>query len=139
MAAVTQESMPPLRSATALGFSVMRASNSPCRWVPYEFMQLQAESHGQSVGENPFDELARIQSRPTARGVLEDRREQHLVHARRELVALRELPCEIVIPAAGDHKLDFIFLVDRVEVGEVECVRLAGIRAFHIDDLYHLA
>ena len=67
--------------------------------------------------------------------VFEDRREQHLMHALRELMALREIAGKIVIAAAGNHKLDFVLLVDCVEIGRIEGVRFAGIRAFYIDNL----
>ena len=56
-----------------------------------------------------------------------------------EPVARREIAREIIIPAAGNHKLDFVIAADRFEICRVKGFRLARIRALHVHDLDDLA
>ena len=102
MAAVTHESIPPLTRTTALDFSAMLRRSpriqTPCVGrVPDEFVQLQTETHGQPVGQNPFRKQPRIQPVPCAIGIGKHRRKQDLPHAARQFVLGGEIPGEFVI------------------------------------------
>src|SRR5579863_1176878 len=67
--------------------------------VPDEFMQLQAEADGQSVGENPFGEFARVKSRPFPFRIRKNGREEHLGNTAGEPMLAREIAGEFVVAA----------------------------------------
>ncbi len=75
-----------------------------------------AQPHRQAIGQNPFREQARAQFRPGSLGVGKNGRKQHLPHAAREVVLRDKFAGELVIAAAGDHELDFVLGVQRLEI-----------------------
>src|SRR5579875_217285 len=121
------------RSAKILARS--RSLHSFHRRIPNEFVQLQPEANRQSMRQNPFREMARIQPIPAARRVREYRRKNHLTNPRRQPVPGNEIAGEIIIAAAGNHEFNFVLFVQCAEVGHVESAAFAGIRAFHVDNL----
>src|SRR5208283_909573 len=140
MAVQTHESMPPLSSTTDLTPFILSPayafqSNTPHGRVPDNFVQLQAQAHAQAVRQNPFDELPWRQTFPLSQRVFVYRREYDLIDALGELVGMRELAGEFIIPAAGNHKLHLVLGIQLFEVARIEGVGLTGIRAFYVDDL----
>src|ERR1700736_3126767 len=107
MAAVTQESIPPLRSTTAC----LCAPSCLCVWsisiirlviysavrdclllntfrgrIPYEFVELQSQPHRQAVCKNPFHQRPRLQPLPFSFRTLKDRRKKRRARTLRELM-----------------------------------------------------
>ena len=98
-------------------------------------MQLQSQPHWQSVLEDPFDQLPRLQPLPFSFRIIEDRGKQDLVHAFVQVVFIRKFPRELVIAPRGDDKFHFVVPTKRLQVPHLKRLSLAGIWALHIDDL----
>src|SRR6267154_1516930 len=112
MAAVTQESIPPLNKTTALGFlliilgvkflftlrcnSGLRSLYAAGGRMPYEFMQLWTEPHGQAVSQNPFRNVPGTHPRPDSLRIGVHGGKYHLMSALGEAVLPHKVPRKFV-------------------------------------------
>src|SRR5579863_283712 len=65
-------------------------------------------------------------------------RKQHFANPLCQTVSPREIAREIIIPAAGNHKLDFVARSQNLKIGHVESARLTGVGTLDVhyfDDL----
>src|SRR5436190_17996239 len=75
--------------------------NPALRWAPDEFVHLKLKTHVEFVLQNPFHNLARIDP-------AKDRRKEHRMAARCQIVTLYFLASPLVIFATTDHKFHFV-------------------------------
>src|SRR6267154_5272145 len=152
IAALTQESIPPLKSTTAFLWSIpfttastssapffltSLTSNSLGGRIPDKFVQLQPEPHRQIVRQHPFDQHARVQARPLPLRILERRRKQNLSHSPCQAVLQGKIARKFVVAPSGKHELHLVVIGQSFEIAHLESIRIAGIRAFHIHNLDH--
>src|SRR4051812_45712559 len=102
-----------------------KSSNAFGFRLPDEFVDLQAEAHVQSVCEDPFGELLRIEQAMrgvarAARVFAETGREDNRVHAGGQIVLAGEVAGEVVVGAIGKHELDLVARSECFEVREIE-------------------
>ena len=103
-------------------------------------MDLQAETHVQSVFQDPFGELLRIEQAVrrvagAARVFAKRRREDDRVHTVNEIVFAGEVAGEFVIGTVHEDELDLIAFGHCIEVLEFKGVGCAGVWTLHVDDL----
>src|SRR5215467_2311594 len=145
MAVPTQESIPPLNNTTAFresliftSFSLLLyfvSSNALRRWVPNKLVQLQSQPHCQTIRQDPFRQLAWFEPRPFALWVFKHGRKQNLSHTPRQPVFAREFACEFVIPSRRKHEFRLVVFRELCKIVPVKSIRLARIRAFHVNNL----
>src|SRR5208282_5896878 len=110
-------------------------SNSTHDRVPYDFVQLKAQADGQAICQDPFHKLPGLQTLPLFLRILVYRGKHHLMDALGKTIGTSKLAGKLVIPATGDHELDFVFREQLVEVTRIESFGFAGIRAFDVNNL----
>ena len=88
-------------------------------------MQLQSQPHRQAIRQESTPSVPARSIPATLPAGSGNTGENNTWRTRsRKPVLRREIPREIIIPAAGNHKLNFVFAADGVEIRQVECVRL---------------
>src|SRR2546426_8108872 len=114
---------------------IHQLTNSPTSYSsrvgrPDEFVQLQLQSSGQVIREDPLRERLRIE-------YTVDGRHQNRCRTMREIVAGDDVARERVVGAVLDDELDLVVRSEPVEIAPVVLAGLAAGGALHVDDLQH--
>src|ERR1044072_7777091 len=105
------------------------AASGAARSAPELLVELERETYGQVIAEDPLGERG-------GRKIAGHRREVHRA-AVVELALAHEVARPLVVRFVGDHQLELVGGAQQVEVGPVVALRLARAGALDVDDLAH--